>query len=461
MIRTKIICTIGPVSESYEMLKRMAGAGMNIARLNMSHGDHEWHHKVIRHIKTLNRQIPTPIAVLLDTQGPEIRTGSLSEDLDLKQGSVITVNVRGESDVETTSIHVDYDDLIRTVNPGDKITVDNGLINLEVLEKHDREMRCRVLDGGVLKSKRHVNLPGVRVNLPAITQKDRRDILFGLEHDVDFIALSFVREANDIRQLKKLLDKKVDKIKIIAKIEDQDGVSNLDEIIEEVDGVMVARGDLGVEIPIHTVPSVQREIVRKCAERGRRVIVATHLLESMIDNPIPTRAEVTDVANAVYEEADAVMLSGETTVGKHPLCCIDQLVNIARTIEQKPGLRFVEKLRSDSNAAVVLVESLGVCGLVVITRRGVMAEYVSNCRPTKSLIYAFTNVSQARRTMMLCRGLRSYRINFSEDPEKTLQTPFTALKEREGFQSKEKVVVISDVLAGSGKIDAIQIRQLP
>ena len=290
------------------------------------------------------------------------------------------------------------------MNPGDKITVDNGLINLEVLEKHDREMRCRVLDGGVLKSKRHVNLPGVRVNLPAITQKDRRDILFGLEHDVDFIALSFVREANDIRQLKKLLDKKVDKIKIIAKIEDQDGVSNLDEIIEEVDGVMVARGDLGVEIPIHTVPSVQREIVRKCAERGRRVIVATHLLESMIDNPIPTRAEVTDVANAVYEEADAVMLSGETTVGKHPLCCIDQLVNIARTIEQKPGLRFVEKLRSDSNAAVVLVESLGVCGLVVITRRGVMAEYVSNCRPTKSLIYAFTNVSQARRTMMLCRG---------------------------------------------------------
>ena len=467
MIRAKIICTIGPVSESYEMLKRMAGAGMNIARLNMSHGDHEWHHKVIRHIKTLNRQIPTPIAVLLDTQGPEIRTGALSEDLDLKQGSVITVNVRGESDVETNSIHVDYDDLIRTVNPGDKITVDNGLINLEVLEKHDREMRCRVLDGGVLKSKQHVNLPGVRVNLPAITQKDRRDILFGLENNVDFIALSFVREANDIRQLKELMDKQVCKIKIIAKIEDQEGVSNLEEIIEEADGVMVARGDLGVEIPIHTVPSVQRELVRKCAERGRRVFVATHLLESMINNPIPTRAEVTDVANVVYEEADAVMLSGETTVGKYPLRCIDQLVNIARTIEQKPGLRFVENLRSDSdkqslsNAAVALAESLGVRGIVVITRRGVMAEYVSNCRPTKSLIYAFTNVSQARRTMMLCRGLCSYRINFSDDPEKTLQTAFTALKEREGFQSGEKVVVISDVLAGSGKIDAIQIRQIP
>ena len=361
MIRTKIICTIGPVSESYEILKHMVGAGMNIVRLNMSHGDHTWHQKVIR----------------------------------------------------------------------------------------------------------HVNLPGVRVNLPAITQKDRRDILFGREHDVDFIALSFVREANDIRQLKELLDKKVGKIKIIAKIEDQEGISNLEQIIEEADGVMVARGDLGVEIPVHTVPSVQREIVRKCAERGRRVIVATHLLESMIVNPIPTRAEVTDVANAVYEEADAVMLSGETTVGKYPLRCIEQLVNIARTVEEKPGLRFIENLRSDSdkqylsNAAVDLAESLGVRGIVVITRRGVMAEYVSNCRPTNSFIYAFTNVSQARRTMMLCRGLRSDRINFSEDPGKTLQTAFTALKEREGFQSGEKVVVISDVLAGSGKIDAIQIRQLP
>ena len=199
---------------------------------------------------------------------------------------------------------------------GDKITVDNGLINLEVLEKQERVMRCRVLDGGVLKSKRHVNLPGVRVNLPAITQKDRRDIKFGISRDVDYIALSFVREATDVLQLKELLGDKIGKIKIIAKIEDQEGVNNIKEIIAEVDGVMVARGDLGIEIPIHTVPTVQRRIVRSCEEQGKRVIVATHLLESMITNPLPTRAEVTDVANAVYEEVDAVMLSGETTVGK-------------------------------------------------------------------------------------------------------------------------------------------------
>ena len=274
-------------------------------------------------------------------------------------------------------------------------------------------------------------------------------------------------EDADVLQLKELLGNKAGKIKIVAKIEDEEGVNNVNEIIEEVDGVMVARGDLGIEIPIHTVPTVQRRIVRSCAEQGIRVIVATHLLESMITNPLPTRAEVTDVANAVYEEVDAVMLSGETTVGKYPLRCIDQLVNIAENVEKHPGLRFVSKLNTDNDkqklslAAVELAESLGARGIVVITRRGLMADLVCNCRPVYSDIYAFTNVSQARRTMTLGRGIRPFRIAFSQDPEKTLQTAFNVLKEREGFQSEEKVVVISDVLAGSGKIDAIQIRYLP
>ena len=466
-IKTKIICTIGPETESFEMIQSMAKKGMNIARLNMSHADHEWHQNVIKHIKTLNRKIKFPIAILLDTQGPEIRTGNLASNLDLKKNSIISIVIRGESNPEETSIHIDYEDLIKSVLPGDKITVDNGLINLEILEKHQRMMRCRVLDGGLLKSKSHVNLPGVRINLPPITQKDQRDIIFGIEKDVDYIALSFVREAADVSQLKELLGEKKGKIKIIAKIEDQEGVNNIKEIIEEVDGVMVARGDLGIEIPIHTVPSVQRRIVRSCAERGKRVIVATHLLESMISNPLPTRAEVTDVANAVYEEVDAVMLSGETTVGKYPLRCIEQLVNIAENIEIHPGLRFVNNLNTNNDkqklsvAAVDLAKSLGARGIVVITRRGLMADLVCNCRPVLSDIYAFTNVSQARRTMMIGRGIRPFRIAFSQDPEKTLQTAFNVLKDREGFKSKEKIVVISDVLAGSGKIDAIQIRHLP
>ena len=466
MQKTRIICTIGPATESYEMLRKMYDTGMNIVRLNMSHGDHESHAKVIKHIKTLNKKVEFPIPVLLDTQGPEIRTGDLSTDLDLKQGTIISITARGPVDVEESSIHIDYADLIQTVNVGDKITVDNGLINLEVLEKEDRLMQCRVLDGGVLKSKRHVNLPGIHVNLPAITQKDEKDIVFGLSQDVDFIALSFVREAEDIRQLKHLMGSKAGRIKIIAKIENQEGVQNLEDIIQESDGIMVARGDLGVEINLEELPNVQRKIVRLCAQYGKRVIVATHLLESMIHHPIPTRAEVTDVANAIYEEVDAVMLSGETAMGKYPLKCIEHLRKIATKTEEIPGLQFAKHLHITGDkqqlavAAVKLAEGLQAKGIVVITRRGIMADFVSNCRPFSTNIYAFTNMSQSRRTMTLNRGVYPFRISFSSDPEKTLQTAFRILKQREHFHTGEKVVIISDVLAQQ-RVDSIQIRDIP
>ena len=466
MQKTRIICTIGPATESYEMLQKMYEAGMNIVRLNMSHGDHDSHAKVIQHIKTLNRKVKFPIPILLDTQGPSIRTGDLSNELDLRQGAIVSITTRGAMDVEESSIHIDYADLLEAVNVGDKITVDNGLINFEVLEKKERLMRCRVLDGGLLKSKRHVNLPGVRVNLPAITQKDTKDILFGLERDVDFIALSFVREAGDIQQLKTLMGEKVGKVKIIAKIEDQEGVRNLEEIIKESDGIMVARGDLGVEINMEDLPNVQRTIVQMCAEYGKRVIVATHLLESMIHNPHPTRAEVTDVANAIYEEADAVMLSGETTVGKYPVKCVEYLRKIALKSETIPGLQFAKHLRNAGNkqqlavAAVQLAEGVKAKGIVVITRRGLMSDLVANCRPFSTNIYAFTNMSQPRRTMMLNRGVSSFRIDFSSDPEKTLQTAFRILKDREQFQVGDKVVIISDVLALQ-RVDSIQIRDIP
>jgi pyruvate kinase len=452
------------VTESFDMLKKMAEAGMNVVRLNMSHGDHASHAKVIKAIKTLNKELAHPIPLLLDTQGPEIRTGTLKNDLELKQGDIITVTARAE-DVESTSLHINYNDLVDDVKIGDRITVDNGIINLEVLEKNNRVMRCKVLDGGRLKSKRHVNLPGIRVNLPAITGKDRDDILFGMKQEVDFIALSFVREANDIRQLRKLLGTKADKIKIIAKIEDQEGVKNLEEIIAASDGVMVARGDLGVEINIEDLPNVQRRIVRLCNEQGKRVIVATHLLESMIENPIPTRAEVTDVANAIYEEVDAIMLSGETTVGKYPLKCIEYMDRISRTAERAPGLRFCNGLVKDNNkqhlaySAVQLAEDMDAQGIVVITRRGIMANLVTNCRPSKTTIFAFTNDSRTRRQMNLNRAVVSHRLAFSSDPEKTLLAAFEILKRDDGLQSGDKVVVISDIISGLG-VDAIQIRSI-
>ena len=465
MRKTKIICTIGPATESYDMLEQLALAGMNIVRLNMSHGDHESHAKVIKAVRTLNKKLKHPIALLMDTQGPEIRTGDIRNELDLKKGDEISVVARGEDDVEASSIRINYEDLIDDVHVGDKITVDNGLINLEVLSKEDRVMRCRVVDGGVLKSKRHVNLPGIRVNLPAITEKDKRDIEFAIEQDVDFIALSFVRAAADVLQLRELLGDKADKIKIISKIEDQEGVKNLEEIVAVTDGVMVARGDLGVEIAIEKLPRVQRRIIRLCAQQGKRVIVATHMLESMIENPIPTRAEVTDVANAVYEEADAIMLSGETTIGKYPIKCVEILDRIARSIEQSPGLRFTDGLilKNDKEeiaaAAVKLAESIQAKAIIVPTRRGRMAGYVTNCHPQTPIICAFTNDSRTRRQLVLNRNVLSFRINFSEDPEKTLATAANILIQRAEFSPEDRLVVISDALAGSG-IDAIQIRQL-
>jgi pyruvate kinase len=449
------------------MLEKMVAAGMDIARLNMSHGDHETAAQVIKSIRTLNRKITYPIAIMLDTQGPEIRTGNLASELELTNGSEITITVRDNKDIEESSFHIDYADLIDTVSVGDRITVDNGIINLEVLEKHDHgTMKCRVIDGGILKSKRHVNLPGIRVNLPAITKKDKADILFGIEQQVDFVALSFVREAADIRELRELMGDKAGKIKVIAKIEDQSGVSNLEEIIDEADGIMVARGDLGVEINVAELPNVQRRIVQSCAEKGKRVIVATHLLESMIENPIPTRAEVTDVANAIYEEVDAVMLSGETTIGKFPVRCIEQLVEIAEATESATGLDFVRNLEHGDDkqrlafTAVQLAETLNAQGILVITRRGLMADYVTSCHPQRTRIYAFTNDSQTRRRLILNRHVSSFRTAFSSDPEKTLQTAFDVLKLRADFSAGDKVVVISDVLAGSG-IEAIQIRHLP
>ena len=467
MNKTKIICTIGPATESYEMLQQMYDAGMNIARLNMSHGTHQSHANVIKRIKRLNRKVKFPLAILLDTQGPEIRTGHLKNDLNLKTGDVIWITARDAPDVEESSIHIDYADLLNTVHENDKITVDNGLINLQVLEKHDRVMKCEVLDGGVLKSKRHVNLPGIRVNLPAITAKDEKDILFGVENGVDFIALSFVREASDVLELKRFLGSKANKIQIIAKIEDQEGLRNLEEIADVADGVMVARGDLGVEMNIHELPAAQRRIVQCCGKKGKRVIVATHLLESMINNPIPTRAEVTDVANAIFEEVDAVMLSGETTVGQYPIRCIEQLSRIAQASESMPGLGMLQELSRDHErqhlayAAVTLANDLKARGLVVVTRKGMMANYVSNCRTNSNKIFGFTNVSQTRRMLNLNRGVIPYKITFSSDPEKTLRNALNLLKAKEGFDAGDTVVVVSDVLTGEQQVPAIQIRKIP
>lgn len=439
----------------------MYKAGMNAVRLNMTHGDHESHLKIIKLVTKLNKTFKYPVPIILDTQGPEVRTGTLQNDIKLEKGDIIIVSVRGR-DVEESSIHIDYDDLINAVNEGDKITVDNGLINLRVLKKNQGLLKCKILDGGTLKSKRHVNLPGIRINLPSITNKDKKDILFGIKNNIDCIALSFVREAEDIKELKRFLGKNADKIKIISKIEDQEGVRNIEKIIDVSDGVMVARGDLGIEISIEELPNIQRNIVRLCQEKGKRVIVATHLLESMIENPIPTRAEVTDVANAIYEEVDAVMLSGETSIGKHPISSIKHINKIAIASEKHPGLNFRKNLIKTNEkqhiaaTAVGLAEAINSKAVVVITKRGIMAQYVTNRRPVKTYIYAFTEDKMVQRQLALNRSVAAHLIKFDKDPEQIIKKAINTLK-KEGFKSGERIVVVSDVITRTGS-DAIQIR---
>ena len=292
--QTKIVCTLGPASSKPEQIEQLAAAGMNIARLNMSHGDHASHLQVLEAVQKLNERLNHPIALLLDLQGPAIRTGDRLAHLSLEVGQEFHVTVGPTANPEEKTIHVDYQDMVQQFKVGDRITVDNGLINLEVLEVLERDLRCRVLDGGVLGSRKHINLPGVRINLPSISAQDVADIRFAAEHDVDFLAVSFVRSAEAVRDARRIIDAAGGHpMRIIAKIENQEGIDNLDEIIDAADGIMVARGDLGVEMEFEMLPVAQRDMVRRCAIAGKPVIVATHLLESMIDNPMPTRAEVT------------------------------------------------------------------------------------------------------------------------------------------------------------------------
>ena len=463
--KTKIICTIGPATNSYSMIERLYEAGMAVVRVNMSHATHEEAANAIHWVKTLNRKVKYPVPVMLDTQGPEIRTGALSAPLRLREGETVFFDVEPQPAGTVKSIVVNYRELSQAVPVGDRIQLDNGLMNVDVVARRGQRLECRVVDGGELGSRKHVNLPGVAVNLPAITDKDRDDIAFGLEQEVDFVALSFVRSPDDVASLRALLGPKAARtVKVIAKIENQEGVRRAETIARAADGVMVARGDLGIETDIAAVPIVQRRLMETCARFGKRCVVATHLLESMIENPMPTRAEVTDVANAVYEGADAIMLSGETSAGAHPVRCVRQLAAIAEASERQRGFALHEALAVDTDkqhlatAAGALADAIGAAGIVVVTRRGVTVDSVTSCHP-RVPIFAFTNLSQTRRRLMLNRGVYAHRTPFSSDPEKTILTALSTLRRREGLVPSDKVVVLSDMLAEQ-TVESIQLRNV-
>jgi len=335
MRNAKIICTIGPACDSEEMLTKLAEAGMNVARLNFSHGSHEEHLQKMKLIRKVSKKLNKPIAILQDLQGPKIRIGKFAEPpISLNPGDLFTITTDEKTVGNENIVSTSYKNLANDVEFGDNILVNDGLIKLKVLEKTKVDIFCEVINGGSLYDRRGINLPGVKISEPSLTKKDKKDLEFGLANGIDYVALSFVREADSIRDIKKFMGK--NRVPVIAKLEKPEALNNLDEIIAEADGVMVARGDLGVEIFSARVPVVQKEIIEKCIQAGKPVITATQMLDSMMTNPIPTRAETSDVANAVFDGSDAVMLSGETAFGKFPVESVTMMKSIICEAEQKP-----------------------------------------------------------------------------------------------------------------------------
>ncbi len=463
--KTKIIATIGPSTNKYNDLRDLHSAGMNVARINMSHASHADAISIIESIQKLNKiqsDLFGPIGILLDTQGPEIRTGINHSDIDLQTGDVVNLTIRDDVDVETSSIKINYKGLIRSVDKGSKISIDNGLLNFQVLAKDKENLKCKVLDGGTLGSKRHVNLPGVRVDLPSITKKDRKDISFAIKHNVSFIALSFVRSANDIVTLRSILKRKKSQIKIIAKIENQEGLDNIHEITQAADMVMVARGDLGIETDLADLPNIQRRIMYASAKWGRRSIVATHLLESMINNPTPTRAEVTDVANAIYEGSDAVMLSGETSIGKYPIQCIKMIKKIASKTEHFRTLGYEKFLQDNSDwqniakGARDLASRVNADAIVIITRSGQTANVVSNTKPFRMPIFAFTNNKDTFHQLSLVGGMQPRFIKSITNQSRTISRIKSILNSEKKAKKSLKFVLIAGIYSAS-HTDSIQI----
>jgi len=465
--RTKIISTLGPATDSAEMIGKLIDTGVNIFRLNMSHAPHDWVRRVVRDIRAQAAARKKFIGIMMDTQGPAIRTGDIGSPLDLQPGQKFTLTVRGERDLEEHSVDVNYENFVNDISVGDVVLIDNGTIEMKVLAKSGNKVECEVLTAGTLGSRRHINLPGVKVSLPALTAKDIKDVKLGLELKVDFIALSFVREARDLMQLKELFGEGGEQPLVIAKIEDQEAIKNLEAIVNEADAIMVARGDLGIEIPYEELPIVQRRIVKICLRVGRPVIVATHMLESMIESPMPTRAEVTDVANAVFEEADCIMLSGETTVGKYPLKCIEVFDRIALRIERSGSAQFHDAAELTTarqklvKSAVVMANELRAAAILVFTRHGSMAHYASWMRPRYSPVYAMCETEKVANQMMLSWGVTSFVLPFDFiNPQNTIETALKKLVEENRLQPGATVVIIGAISVGTEIVDAVQMRTI-
>lgn len=448
--KTKIVCTIGPSTNTREMIWNLAEAGMNVARLNMSHGDHASHQKVIDLVKEYNAQTKdNVIALMVDTKGPEVRSGDLPQPIFLATGQEFTFTIKRGVGTETC-VSVNYDDFVNDVEAGDMLLVDGGMMSFLVKSKTEDSVKCEVIDGGELKSRRHLNVRGKSATLPSITDKDWDDIKFGVENQVDYYAVSFVKDAQVVHELKDYLRSSNADIHVIVKIESADSIPNLHSIIMASDGAMVARGDLGAELPIEEVPLLQEEIIRMCRSMGKAVIVATNMLESMIVHPTPTRAEVSDIAIAVREGADAVMLSGETAHGKFPLKAVKVMHTVAlrteATItggETPSNLGQVFKNHMSEMFAyhsTMMSNTLGT-SIVVFTRTGFMSILLSHYRPSGT-IFAFTDQEIVRQRLALYQGVCPVRMEFSDCAEKTFGDALSYLLKHGMVKEGEEVALV-------------------
>ncbi|MEY8339349.1 pyruvate kinase [Lachnospiraceae bacterium 62-35] len=460
MKKTKIICTMGPNTKDREVLKALALNGMDIARFNFSHGDYEEHKERLELLESIRQELDLPIASLLDTKGPEIRTGLLKDDnkILLKEGQTFTL-----STIERTSgedgAYINYDRLHEDVVPGNKILIDDGLIELEVTEVKGTDIVCTIINGGELGARKGVNVPNVKIKLPALTDKDKQDILFGIEAGFDFIAASFVRTADAIYEIRKILEEHGANMGIIAKIENAEGIDNLDEIIEASDGIMVARGDMGVEIPAEKVPYIQKMIIEKCNKACKSVITATQMLDSMIRNPRPTRAEVTDVANAVYDGTDVVMLSGETAMGKYPIEAVKMMSHIVE--EAESHLDYDEYHRRDmlidsvsnisnavSYAAVSTAHDLKAKVIIAPTISGFTAKMLSKWRPKAPVIGLSPSLSAVRQ-MQILWGVIPFQAKRADSTDILVYSSMELLKDKEIVKEGDLTVVTAGVVSYS------------
>lgn len=466
MKKTKIVCTMGPNTDNREIMKELVLNGMDVARFNFSHGDHAEHKHRLEILESVREELGIPIASLLDTKGPEIRTGKLKDGkkVTLKEGDLYTLTTEEIVGDETRG-YINYAGLAEDVKPGDRILIDDGLIELHVREVNGTDIVCRIENGGELGEKKGVNVPGVRVKLPALTDKDKEDIRFGVDAGFDFVAASFVRNADAIREIREILDEKGSAMQIIAKIENEEGIENIDSIIEASDGIMVARGDMGVEIPAEKVPHIQKMIIRKCNLACKVVITATQMLDSMIRNPRPTRAEVSDVANAVYEGTDAVMLSGETAMGSYPIEAVRMMSQIAEESEKYLDYMFyqrrkvsAENLRNISNtvcySSVATASDLEAPVIVAPSVSGFTTRMLSKWRP-KALIAGLSPSMTAVRQMQLYWGVKPFHAKRAESTDALLFASVELLKEKGIVKEGEIVVATAGVVTRANRHEPV------